>query len=210
MAEQHGSSRKDGLLFNKIAGAILGSLLTVMVVRLVGEALYHPQHLASPAYAIEVPKDADHGTAAVKAVDFNTLLASADSSKGARLSKKCAACHTLTKGGKNATGPNLWGVVGRPRASKSGFNYSSAMKAFGGSWSFDELSKFIENPKGYIKGTAMSFAGMRKPQDRANLIAYLRTLSDSPLPLPVTQTAASPESASPEEEGQDEETPADH
>ncbi len=196
MADQNGHSGKDGLLFNKIAGALLGSFLTIMVVREVGGALYHPESLETPAYAIEVPEGDAHDAVKVVEVDFSTLLASADSAKGARVAKKCAACHTFDKGGKNGTGPNLWGVVGRASASVSGFNYSSALKSLGESWSFDTLSSFLESPKGFVKGTAMSFAGLRKPQDRANLLAYLRTLADNPLPLP--EAAQTVEGAMPE------------
>jgi cytochrome c len=103
-------------------------------------------------------------------------------------------CHTLEKGGPNRVGPNLWGVVDRPRASHPGYNYSSAMKAAkGGKWTFEELDKFLTHPQGYIRGTKMTFAGFQNPDQRANLIAYLRTLSDNPVPLP--KAAAAPASS---------------
>ncbi len=202
MTDKNDHSGKDGLLLNKIAGAVLGSFLTIMVVREVGGALYHPQNLETPAYAIEVPESNAHGAVEVEVVDFSTLLANADSAKGERLAKKCVQCHTFDKGGKNGTGPNLWGIIGRASASVAGFNYSSALSALSGSWSFDEMSNFLENPKGYVKGTAMSFAGLRKPQDRANLMVYLRTLDDNPLPLPEAPTA--------EDVMPDVDMPADH
>ena len=184
MADQNGHSGKDGLLFNKIAGAALASFLAVMVVKELGGALYHPESIETSSYAIEVPEGNTHGTDEVEAVSFSTLMASADITKGARVAKKCVQCHSFDKGGKNGTGPNLWGVVGRASASTSGFNYSSAMSSLNEVWSFDELSGFLENPRGYLKGTAMAFAGLRKPEDRANLVAYLRSLDDQPLPLP--------------------------
>ena len=121
------------------------------------------------------------------------LLASANPEAGDAVFKKCAACHTAEKGGANKVGPNLWDIVNRPVASHEGFAYSAAMKEFsqGGSvvWDYDHLSNFLHAPEGLVKGTAMSFAGVKKPDERANLIAYLRTLSDSPrrcpkLPLP--------------------------
>ena len=104
--------------------------------------------------------------------------------KGQATAKQCQACHTFEKGGPNRVGPNLWGIVGRPRASEAGFNYSAAMKAKGGTWTFGELYAFLANPRGYIPGTAMTFAGLSRGQQRADVIDYLHTLSDSPMPLP--------------------------
>ena len=104
--------------------------------------------------------------------------------KGQATAKQCQACHTFEKGGPNRVGPNLWGIVGRPRASEAGFNYSAAMKAKGGTWTFDELYTFLANPRGVIPGTNMTFAGLARGQQRADVIDYLHTLSDSPLPLP--------------------------
>ncbi len=193
MAEKSGTSGKDDLLFNKIAGAVLSSILLILVIRLVGEAFYHPEPLDKPAYVIAVAETTDSHSEEPKVVDLATLLASADPDKGKRLAKKCAVCHTFDKGGKNGTGPNLWDVIGRPKAALANFNYSPALKAAGGEWSYEELSHFLENPKGFISGTQMSFAGLRKPEDRAHLIAYMRTLSDNPPPLPAT--AAKAESA---------------
>jgi cytochrome c len=112
------------------------------------------------------------------------LLASADVKRGENSAKKCAACHTFNKGGKTLVGPNLWGVVGRTKASEAGFNYSAALKAKGGNWSFDELNHFIANPRTDIPGTAMTFPGIPRPSERADILAYLNTLSDNPAPLP--------------------------
>jgi len=121
---------------------------------------------------------------AVPVVDLPTLLASADSSAGERVARKCQSCHTFDQGERNRVGPNLWDVVGNQRAGKQDFNYSTAMREFGGEWSFDSLFDYLENPKKYLRGTNMAFAGLKKPEDRANLLAYLRTKSDNPANLP--------------------------
>jgi len=117
-----------------------------------------------------------------------TLLAQADVAKGERVAAKCKSCHTLEQGGRNGQGPNLWNVVGRPRAQHPGFDYSDGLRQLGGEWSYDSLFEYLKNPKGYVEGSAMNFV-LRKAEDRANLLVYLRTLSDSPVPLPQPVTA---------------------
>lgn len=116
--------------------------------------------------------------------DVLAMLASADTAKGARVFKKCAACHTVDKGGKNKVGPNLWNIVNAERAKVDGFKYSNAMAEKSGKWDFESLNNFMVRPKSYIPGTKMAFAGLKKASDRANLLAYLRSLADSPAPLP--------------------------
>src|SRR3989442_11827935 len=112
------------------------------------------------------------------------LPAKAAVARGETADKKCQACHTFNKGGRNLVGPNLWGVIGRPKASEAGFNYSAALKAKGGTWAIDDLNQFINNPRGYIPGTNMTFAGIQRGGERADVIAYLNSLSDNPAPLP--------------------------
>ncbi|HEY4737359.1 MAG TPA: cytochrome c family protein [Xanthobacteraceae bacterium] len=172
---------------NKVLGAILGTSLIVLALNIGAGAIFAPEKPAKPGYDIAV-KDHTEGGAATAAKEpeqpIETLLASASTEKGQATAKQCQACHTFEKGGPNRVGPNLWGIVDRPRASEAGFNYSAAMKAKGGKWTYDELNKFLTNPRGYIQGTAMSFAGVAREQQRADVIAYLRTMADNPAPLP--------------------------
>ncbi len=117
-------------------------------------------------------------------VDLPILLAGSDASEGERVARKCLSCHTFDQGGRNGVGPNLWDIVGNQRARNDEFNYSTAMREFAGEWSFDTLFDYLENPKKYLRGTNMAFAGLRKPEDRANLLAYMRAQSNSPASLP--------------------------
>ncbi len=112
------------------------------------------------------------------------MLPAADAAAGKEISTRCEQCHDLSKGGPNKIGPNLWGVVGRARATHTGFDYSSAMSASHDPWTYDTLFRFLKSPQGMVTGTKMSFAGLSSEQDRLNLLAYLRTQSDSPLPIP--------------------------
>jgi Cytochrome c2 len=177
----------DSFEFNKIAGTVLGTLLFAMGLGFVAEGIFHVEAPEQPGYVIEV---ADEGAAAGGEEEaeqpITALLASADVGKGEGVAKKCAACHDFTKGGPNKTGPNLWGVLGRTPGTHEGFGYSGAMVEFGKShtWNFETLSDFIHNPKADVPGTSMGFAGIKKPDERANLLVYLHSLSDAPEPLP--------------------------
>jgi cytochrome c len=171
---------------NKILGAILGTCLITLALNIGAGAIFAPEKPAKPGYNIAV-KEAGHDTAAAAPAEepIETLLASASVDRGQTTAKQCQACHTFEKGGPNRVGPNLYGIVGDERGKeRGGFNFSAAMKAKGGTWTFDELNKFLTNPRGYIPGTNMTFAGLSRGQQRADVIDYLNTLSDSPQPLP--------------------------
>ena len=152
----------------------------------IGGLLVHAKAPEKPAYTVEVitVKPTQPPVSANKEEDVLTLLASATPSKGEKIFKKCKSCHSVNKGGKNMVGPNLWDVVGRATASVAGFGYSGAFEKLGGDWSYVNLDAFLLSPKSYAKGTKMSFSGLKKAGDRAAVISYLRSLSDSPKPLP--------------------------
>ena len=180
----------DSFQLNKLAGAFLGTVFILMSVGIISDALFDSPAPEKPGYLIEAAEAAAApeagGGEAAKVEPIAPLLAAADVAAGEKTFKKCGACHTGVKGGANKVGPNLWGIVGRAPASHEKFSYSTPMKEFaaGGAWDYEKLSQFITAPKAYVKGTAMGFAGLKKPEERAALIAYLRTLSDSPAPLP--------------------------
>jgi cytochrome c len=184
----------DSYEINKIVGALLFTCLLVVAVSITAGAVFSTEKPAKAGYAIAVQGPASGPSTAAPPPEepIEKLLASADVTRGENVAKQCQACHTFDKGGPNRTGPNLWGVVGRARGSEAGFNYSAAMKAKGGSWTYDELNKFLTGPRNYIPGTAMTFAGLARPAQRADVIAYLNSLSDNPKPLPKAAEAQPP------------------
>ncbi|MFK3689764.1 c-type cytochrome [Agrobacterium tumefaciens] len=176
---------------NMGVGALLGTVFVLMSVSIASEGIFHapaPEKEGFAIVAAESGGEAGGGEAAAAATPIAKLLASADAAKGEAVFKKCTSCHTGESGGPNKVGPNLFDVVNRPIASHEGFSYSAAMKDFskGGSvhWDYDHLNYFLEAPKKHVPGTAMGFAGVKKETERADLIAYLRSLSASPAPLP--------------------------
>lgn len=179
----------DSFEFNKIAGALLATCLTVLVLNITAGVIFAPESPAKPGFEIAVAEKHEGGAKPAAAADepIEKLLASASIERGEAAVKKCATCHTFDKGGPNRVGPNLWGVIGRAKAATAGFAYSANMKAKGGEWTIDDLNTFLTNPKGFVAGTSMSFAGVPKGGERADILAYLNSKSDSPKPLPTAK-----------------------
>ena len=201
----------DDLKFNKYAAGVLCGGLLIMAGIKAADFLLPHQYLESNAYPIEVPDNPVSSTGAEAPSGPEPILAligSADIASGEKLSKKCTACHTFDQGGQNKVGPNLWGIVNAPRANVGGFSYSAALTDTGGQWSYTELNGFIHRPKSWIEGTKMNYNGLKKTKDRADLIAWLRTLSASPAPLPSADAIAAEEAAAAEEATADEATEA--
>ncbi len=191
---------------NKIVAALLTAGVVALGSGFVAELLFEGSEIEENAYQIAAVGETQEpaSDAAAEAPEpIARLLAAADAGAGESVAKKCTACHTFEKGGANKIGPNLWGVVERPIAAADGFGYSDGLKAKSGeAWTYDHLNAFLTKPKEFAPGTKMTFAGVKKPEDRANLIAYLRSLSDTPVPLPnastesavaTTEAAATPE-----------------
>ena len=174
--------------FNTVAGCILASALFAMVVGKVSNALVHPHKLEKPALAVtdEAPtQTAAAGAPTEELPPIGPKLAGANVERGKEIyMKQCFTCHTIDKGGPNKVGPNQWDIVGRKKASHEGFSYSSALQAKGGDWTYEDINHMIFKPQAFIKGTKMAFAGLPKEQDRADVIAFLRTMNDNPPPLP--------------------------
>lgn len=182
----------SGLEFNKVAAGVLISGLVALAIGKVGDALYRPdENIKTRGYAVEVAEapaetagESAENEVAEAEVDIAALLAAADPTNGEKLTKKCTACHDFSKGGKNKVGPALWDVIGAAKGHHADFSYSPALLEKGGEWTYENMNAFLTKPKDYIPGTKMAFAGLKKAEDRADLIAYLRTLSDNPKPLP--------------------------
>ncbi|GGA89197.1 cysteine desulfurase [Brucella endophytica] len=178
----------------KYTGAFLAAVFVMMSVSLLSDVIFDSPKPEKEGYNIQ-PLETAAATPekpAAAAVPIATLLQNADPKKGETVFKRCLACHSGEKGGPNKVGPHLWDIVNRPIASVSDFSYSAAMKEFAKTakvWDYEHLNGFLTSPKTYVKGTAMGFAGDKNDQERADLIAYLRTLADNPAPLPAAEDA---------------------
>lgn len=176
---------------NKIAGAILTAGIIGVGSAVLSGIFYHPHELEEPVYVVapaegEATAEAGgDGGGAAEEQPIGPLLAAASVEEGQAAAKKCASCHSFEPSSQNKVGPGLWGVVNRPIASHEGFSYSEALASKSDQvWDYEHLNAFLANPKGYAPGTKMSFAGIKKPEERAAVIAYLRSLADQPAPLP--------------------------
>ena len=174
--------------FNKIAMALLMALLLTKALGVFTSAIYAPPSQFKPGFPLPGGEEATASAAAKPAgpaeEPLPVLLAKADPVKGQADTKVCQSCHAFEKGAAAKVGPPLWGVVGRPMASIAGFAYSDGLKKMGGTWTFEEINKFITKPGADVSGTKMSYPGESDPHKRADILAYLQTLSDSPVPFP--------------------------
>ena len=186
----------DSFKLNKIAGAAFGTCLFAMGLRLAGEAIYQPGPPAKPGYPLPREKEGGKSESAAAGSEapagvapIAVRLASADAKRGEADGKVCGACHNFQEGAGAKVGPALYGVVDRPKGQMAGFDYSAALKAKGGEWSYDNLDQFLTKPSAYIAGTKMGYAGEASPEKRADIIAWLRTLAKAPAPLPQVSEA---------------------
>ena len=190
----------DSFELNKIIGAVLGTLLFVMGVGFLAEAIYHPIENRGPGYALPEPEVAEGGAPVEEApvTPLPVLLASASVDNGAAAVRKCQSCHTFGEGEAAKQGPNLYHIVGAPKAHMEGFAYSDILlqqQAEGQTWTYENLDAFLTNPRDYAPGTKMAFAGVRSPEERADILAYLQTLSSEPVPFPEPEAAPAEEAA---------------
>ena len=179
----------DSFELNKIVAAVLMVALLVIGIGKLADVIFYVEKPKTPGYVIEVEQAVATSTekdsvSNEEKVDINALMAMGDIATGEKVFKKCAACHSIVKGGKNNIGPALYNVVGRQIGSVSDYKYSKALSEYGKEWSFEELNGYLIKPAKWIKGTKMAFAGLRKEKDRASVIMYLNQNSDNPLPLP--------------------------
>ena len=180
----------DSFEINKIIASILLVALLIIGISKISNIIFKVDKLDSSAYKVELPDDGakqiseENTMKSDDKIDISALMALGDIAHGEKVFKKCAACHSIVKGGKNAIGPALYNVVGRKVGAIEEYKYSKALAAYDKNWTFEELNGFLIKPAKWIKGTKMAYAGLRKEKDRASVIKYLNENSDSPLPLP--------------------------
>jgi len=173
----------DSYRINKILGLVLGTLLFLQTIHIV-DAMFIPGKVAKPSSEAAVKEEQP---AAAGVQSFDSLLANASAERGAEIAKQCQICHNVEEGKGPKIGPDLYDVVDRPVASEPGFSYTAALKAKGGKWTFAALNKWLTDPRADVRGTSMTFAGLSREKQRADVIAYLDTLSKNPVPLPKAQ-----------------------
>ena len=179
----------DSFEINKIVAAILMVALIVIGISKLSNVIFHVEKPENPSYSVDVEQavatsSQSNSETSEEKIDLVALMAMGDIATGEKVFKKCSACHSINKGGKNNIGPALYNVVGRKIGSVNDYKYSKALSEYGKEWTFDELNGYLIKPAKWIKGTKMAFAGLRKEKDRASVILYLNQNSDSPLPLP--------------------------
>jgi cytochrome c len=186
---------------NTIAGWVLFAGIVALGGSILTSEYFHAERPETMGYPIEGVTGAEATGGAAAEQPIAHYMAAADPKLGEQVFKRCMTCHTAAKGGPNGVGPDLWGVVGRPVATEAGFAYSPDLKALGGTWDWEKLNQWLKSPRGLVAGTKMSFAGLGKPEDRANVLAYLNAQSDSPLPLPAPPAATPAAAAAPGKAG---------
>jgi cytochrome c len=178
----------DSFELNKIIAAVLMVALLVIGIGKLSDVIFHVEKPKIPGYAVDIDQAVNISTASSETIeekiDIAALMAMGELAVGEKVFKKCAACHSIVKGGKNNIGPALYNVVGRQTGGVNDYKYSKALSSYGKQWTFEELNGYLIKPAKWIKGTKMSFAGLRKEKDRASVILYLNQNSDNPLPLP--------------------------
>jgi len=178
----------DSFELNKIIAAVLMVALLVIGLGKIADGVFHVKKPKNPGYKVEVEAQLTSVTSQATEVeekfDIAALMVLGDVASGEKIFKKCAACHSINKGGKNKIGPALYNVVGRMVGGLDGYKYSKALASYDKEWTFEELNGFLQKPATYLKGTKMSYAGLRKEKDRASIIKYLNQNSDSPKLLP--------------------------
>ena len=179
----------SSLEVNKILAAIIMAFLIVVIISYLGDLIVNiDNEKKQTVYTIDVPEIDSNNSETLKkgkiVEPISSLLINASIEKGEKIFKKCGSCHNYQKGGTNKVGPNLWNLINRPKASAKSYAYSKALTELGGEWTYEEIAEFLYKPKEYVKGTKMNFAGLKKVEDIANLILFLREQSENPVPLP--------------------------